>query len=147
MSAQELIETLARDGPPAHGGGFLPNQSGRLSRGLVGAPPAARAASVKPPESYMRSLFFDTVVHDVRALQYLIDVVGPQQVVIGSDVPFPLQMSSRAARSSVRSKAAQTVPPRETQSCPATRTSCSAGRVKPGGARYGNHNQQNPEDR
>jgi len=48
--AQGLIETLARDGP-AQGGGFLPYQLRRWSRGFVVAPPGARAPSGKPPDS------------------------------------------------------------------------------------------------
>jgi aminocarboxymuconate-semialdehyde decarboxylase len=74
-----------------HGGGFLPYQLGRMVRGFTAAPPHARARATKPPTEFFPSLYFDTIIHDVRALRYLIDIVGASQVVLGSDCPFPLQ--------------------------------------------------------
>jgi aminocarboxymuconate-semialdehyde decarboxylase len=74
-----------------HGGGFLPYQLGRMVRGFSAAPPHFRAKATKPPDAFLSSLFFDTIVHDPRALRYLLEVVGASQVVIGTDYPFPLQ--------------------------------------------------------
>ena len=74
-----------------HGGGFLPYQLGRLVRGFTAAPPAFRARATRSPDSFLPALYFDTIVHDARALRYLLDVVGVSQVVVGSDYPFPLQ--------------------------------------------------------
>ncbi len=74
-----------------HGGGFIPYQIGRLERGFVAAPPQYKAKATLPPSSFLNAFFFDTIVHDARALRYLIDTVGASQVVVGSDYPFPLQ--------------------------------------------------------
>lgn len=74
-----------------HGGGFLPYQLGRMVRGFTAAPPHFRARATRPPDSFLPSLYFDTIVHDTRALRYLVDIVGASQVVLGSDCPFPLQ--------------------------------------------------------
>lgn len=74
-----------------HGGGFLPYQLGRLVRGFAAAPPAFRARATRPPDNFLSALYFDTIVHDARALRYLLEIVGASQVVIGSDYPFPLQ--------------------------------------------------------
>lgn len=74
-----------------HGGGFLPYQLGRMVRGFTAAPPHFRAQATKPPTTFFGALYFDTIVHDARALRYLIDIVGASQVVLGSDAPFPLQ--------------------------------------------------------
>jgi aminocarboxymuconate-semialdehyde decarboxylase len=43
-----------------------------------------------PPSSYLSRLYFDCCVHDDRALRYLIDTVGVDQVMLGTDYPFPL---------------------------------------------------------
>jgi aminocarboxymuconate-semialdehyde decarboxylase len=84
-----------------HGGGALPYVIGRLARGFTKAPAAMRARATRPPAAFLGSLFFDTIVHDVRALRYLVEVVGARSVVVGTDYPFPLQdpdpVATRAA--------------------------------------------------
>jgi aminocarboxymuconate-semialdehyde decarboxylase len=42
------------------------------------------------PREYIERIWFDSCVHDVRALRYLIDVAGADQVMLGTDYPFPL---------------------------------------------------------
>ncbi|HYY73930.1 MAG TPA: amidohydrolase family protein, partial [Solirubrobacterales bacterium] len=74
-----------------HGGGFLPYQLGRLVRGFTAAPPAFGAKATRAPNAFLRQLYFDTVLHDPRALGYLIATVGAGQVVVGTDYPFPLR--------------------------------------------------------
>ena len=47
----------------------------------------------RPPASYMRQLYFDTVCYHPPAVQCAIDTVGVDHVVFGSDsapVPLPL---------------------------------------------------------
>ena len=44
----------------------------------------------RPPREYLSRLYFDCCVHDDRALQYLLDTVGSEQVMLGTDYPFPL---------------------------------------------------------
>ena len=34
--------------------------------------------------------YLDSVVHDAQALAYLLEVFGPETVMLGSDYPFPL---------------------------------------------------------
>ncbi len=74
-----------------HGGGFVPYQMGRLSRGFAAAPPNAKARATRPPESFANALYFDSILHDARALRYLVAVAGAGHVVAGSDYPFPMQ--------------------------------------------------------
>jgi aminocarboxymuconate-semialdehyde decarboxylase len=38
----------------------------------------------------MRRFFYDTITHDPQVLRSVIDVVGPEQVVLGSDYPFDM---------------------------------------------------------
>jgi aminocarboxymuconate-semialdehyde decarboxylase len=42
------------------------------------------------PREYLGRLFFDSCVHDARALRYLLDVAGADKVMLGTDYPFPL---------------------------------------------------------
>jgi len=72
----------------AHGGGYLPTAIGRSDRAWRVRPEAHGCAH--PPSTYLRRLWFDTVVHDARALRALVEAVGGSQVVMGSDFPFDM---------------------------------------------------------
>ena len=50
--------------------------SGRIDRGRVTAPPFARGAVKLPLEKYAGNLYYDTILHDDAALQFLIERVG-----------------------------------------------------------------------
>jgi aminocarboxymuconate-semialdehyde decarboxylase len=71
----------------AHGGGFLPYQRGRLEHGYR-VKPECRRKIPRPPSDYFRLLYFDTVTHDLPALEYLIRTAGVDKVLMGSDYPF-----------------------------------------------------------
>jgi aminocarboxymuconate-semialdehyde decarboxylase len=70
----------------ALGGGFLPYQVGRL-RHNSGWHPALKGAPADP-WSYVGRLKFDSQTHDSRALRYLIEVAGAENVFVGSDCSF-----------------------------------------------------------
>jgi aminocarboxymuconate-semialdehyde decarboxylase len=73
----------------AHGGGSFPFWLGRMEnawhklRGVVGT-------SEYPPSHYIGRFYVDSVVFDERALRLLVDTVGADRVVVGSDYPYPL---------------------------------------------------------
>jgi aminocarboxymuconate-semialdehyde decarboxylase len=72
-----------------HGGGFVPYQIGRfLHAHAVRAEPKARLR--EPPEASLARLHYDSIVHSTRALDFLIDQVGPERVLLGSDYPFDM---------------------------------------------------------
>jgi aminocarboxymuconate-semialdehyde decarboxylase len=71
----------------AHGGGPACYAMGRLDRGWQGTPEARRSIP-RPPSSYQRRLYYDTVVGSEAALRFMIDQVGIERVVLGSDWPF-----------------------------------------------------------
>ena len=71
----------------AHGGGPACYAMGRLDRGWRAFPRRA-GASRKPPSAYQRRLYYDTVVGSEEALRFLLDRVGADRVVLGSDWPF-----------------------------------------------------------
>jgi len=71
----------------AHGGGPACFGMGRLDHGwrVCGE---ARANIQKPPSAYQRRLFYDCVTHSEAGLRLLLDQVGADRVVLGSDWPF-----------------------------------------------------------
>jgi aminocarboxymuconate-semialdehyde decarboxylase len=72
----------------AHGGGYLPTYIGRADHAFH-TRPDARTMS-RPPSSYLRRMWFDSLVYSPQALRKLIDEVGATQVVVGTDYPFDM---------------------------------------------------------
>ena len=70
----------------AHGGGPACYAMGRLDRGWERIPAGSRTPL--PPSAYQRRLYYDTVTGNEEALRFLIDRVGADRVVLGSDWPF-----------------------------------------------------------
>jgi len=42
------------------------------------------------PRAYLGKFFVDSLVHDPDTLRFLLRLVGPDRVALGSDYPFPL---------------------------------------------------------
>jgi aminocarboxymuconate-semialdehyde decarboxylase len=74
----------------AHGGGSFPYTIGRIEHGFNMRPDLVATDNPRNPREYFQRLFFDSCVHDDRALRYLIDTVGIDRVMLGTDYPFPL---------------------------------------------------------
>jgi aminocarboxymuconate-semialdehyde decarboxylase len=72
----------------AHGGGYWPYQFGRFDRGYAVRPECR--SSAKAPRGYLRAFYYDTIVHSPEALRYLVDLVGADRVVLGTDNPFDM---------------------------------------------------------
>ncbi|MFF4362179.1 amidohydrolase family protein [Streptomyces sp. NPDC001604] len=72
----------------AHGGGYLPTHIGRSDHAWR-ARPDARGCE-REPSSYLRQLYFDSLVHDPQVLRELLRAVGPERVLLGSDFPFDM---------------------------------------------------------
>src|SRR5438552_13446254 len=70
-----------------HGGGFLPYHIGRFDRAHT-TREEARADGAGRPSDYLRRFHYDTLVQLPRALGYLVDLVGADRVLLGSDHPF-----------------------------------------------------------
>ena len=70
----------------AHGGGPACYAMGRLDRNWHGR--AGSRSTPNPPSAYQKKLYYDTVVGSEEALRFLIDRVGAERVVLGSDWPF-----------------------------------------------------------
>ena len=74
----------------AHGGGFLPYQIGRLDHAYR-AHPAAFKGLPRPPSAYLTNVYCDSLTHDDLSLQFLVDRIGADHVVLGTDYPFSMR--------------------------------------------------------
>jgi aminocarboxymuconate-semialdehyde decarboxylase len=73
----------------SHGGGFLAFNIWRLDHSYSLRADLKKVIPQKPSE-YLKKLYFDTIVHSVAALQYLVQVVGADRVVVGTDYPMAM---------------------------------------------------------
>ncbi|MEO3807427.1 amidohydrolase family protein [Sphaerisporangium sp. B11E5] len=74
----------------AHGGGSFPFWLGRADNAWHRRGDVVRGRSAHPPSHYTRRFSVDTVVFDPAALRLLVDTMGEDQVILGSDYPYPL---------------------------------------------------------
>jgi aminocarboxymuconate-semialdehyde decarboxylase len=70
----------------SHGGGYMPFYMGRIDRNYV-EKANTRVNMKKPPIDYLRMLYFDSCVYEQPVLQHLVDKVGADRVLLGSDYP------------------------------------------------------------
>ncbi|MDQ2068780.1 amidohydrolase family protein [Natronospira bacteriovora] len=74
----------------AHGGGsFLPS-IGRIEHGFNVRPDLCAIDNEVNPRDYLERLYFDSLVHEPKVLQLMLDMVGPERIALGTDYPFPL---------------------------------------------------------
>jgi aminocarboxymuconate-semialdehyde decarboxylase len=73
----------------AHGGGYLPTHIGRSDHAWTVRSDAG-AGCAHQPSSYLRRIWFDSLVHDPHVLRELIRVAGADRVLLGSDFPFDM---------------------------------------------------------
>jgi len=71
-----------------HAGGALPWLVGRMDRGWRVRPECRHLSA--PPSSYLDRFHYDTISHAPEALRYLIDLVGIERIVLGSDYCFDM---------------------------------------------------------
>ncbi|BBC28885.1 Amidohydrolase [Streptomyces graminofaciens] len=72
----------------AHAGGYLPTHIGRSDHAWR-VRPDARGCE-REPSSYLKQLYFDSLVHDPQVLRELLRAVGQERVLLGSDFPFDM---------------------------------------------------------
>ncbi len=70
----------------AHGGGYTCYGIGRMDRGWQ-VRREARAHIQQPPSAYLNKFYYDCLTHSEPALRYLIDTVGADRIVFGTDWP------------------------------------------------------------
>jgi aminocarboxymuconate-semialdehyde decarboxylase len=72
-----------------HGGGYLPAYSGRIDHAW-GAREDARGPIPLPPTTYLRQVYLDTVVFSYHQLAYMLNLFGPDRILMGTDYPFDM---------------------------------------------------------
>ncbi len=66
------------------GAAALPFVLGRLKRN------AAITPGVGDPVEALSRIYTDTILHDVRVLRFVIEMLGSERLMMGSDMPFPI---------------------------------------------------------
>ncbi|WP_242921366.1 amidohydrolase family protein [Pontibacter liquoris] len=74
----------------AHGGGSFPATIGRIAHGFEVRPDLCAVDNNVNPREYLGKFYFDSLVHDPQALDYLVNLVGANAIALGTDYPFPL---------------------------------------------------------
>ncbi len=72
-----------------HGGGYLGAYSGRIDHAW-GARSDCNVGMSKPPTSYLKQVYVDTVVFTPHQLKALVDLFGVDHVMMGTDYPFDM---------------------------------------------------------
>jgi aminocarboxymuconate-semialdehyde decarboxylase len=73
----------------SHGGGLLAFNIWRLDHSYSLRPDLQKQLPRRPSQ-YLKQMYFDTIVHSVAALDYLVKVVGADRVVVGTDYPMAM---------------------------------------------------------
>ena len=80
-----------------HGGGYIPYAIDRMDKGWE-AWPELRGRTEDRPSSYVRRFYYDSVTYTARNLRFLLDVVGSDRVVFGTDWPAPMRVDDPVRR-------------------------------------------------
>src|SRR5262249_22744260 len=81
----------------AHAGGYVPYAMDRMDHGWM-VRPESRGRSRDRPSAYLRRFYYDTVTYTDRNLRFLLDAVGPDRVVFGTDWPAPMAVEQPVRR-------------------------------------------------
>jgi len=73
-----------------HGGGYLPFYCSRADHTWEVRPETRVAMPDHPPSHYMKRLFYDTMVFQPLYLRHLVEIVGVDRVLLGTDYPFDM---------------------------------------------------------
>ena len=74
----------------AHGGGSFPYTIGRIDKGFTARPDLCAIDNNILPSKYLKSFYVDSLTHNKNTLNYLIDILGYDKILFGTDYPFPL---------------------------------------------------------
>ena len=84
-----------------HGGGVAPYLIGRWDHGHDVRPEPKEHIGDDKPSQWFGQVYFDSLVHHPKVLRFLIDLVGADHVMLGSDYPF--DMGQRDPAGTIRS--------------------------------------------
>jgi aminocarboxymuconate-semialdehyde decarboxylase len=75
----------------AHGGGFTPYQAARWEHGWQ-VRPEPKKNIAKQPVNIAKRFYYDTILHSAPVLEFMIEHVGADRVMLGSDYPYDMGM-------------------------------------------------------
>ncbi|HKQ28164.1 MAG TPA: amidohydrolase family protein [Burkholderiales bacterium] len=71
----------------AHGGGYFPHYMGRMDRNHANRPDTVKNTGGRKPSDFLRSFHYDSCVYDPAVIKVLLERVGADRIVMGSDYP------------------------------------------------------------
>ncbi len=74
----------------AHGGGAFAATIGRIQHGFQVRPDLCAVDNNVDPREYLGRFWIDSLVHDPKMLQLVVEMMGADKVALGTDYPFPL---------------------------------------------------------
>ena len=73
-----------------HGGGYLPFYASRMDHAWEQRPEGRRLIPDRPPSAYLRQVYVDCLVYDEAHLGFLVQQMGTNRVVVGTDYPYDM---------------------------------------------------------
>ncbi|HET9770395.1 MAG TPA: amidohydrolase family protein [Acidimicrobiia bacterium] len=73
-----------------HGGGYLPFYASRMDHAWRVRPEGRHHIPDSPPSSYLRRVYVDCLVYDAAHLAFLVQQMGADRVVVGTDYPYDM---------------------------------------------------------
>ena len=74
----------------AHGGGSFPATIGRIEHGFNVRPDLCAIDNKVNPRDYLGNFYLDSLVHEPKMLEFIVDMMGEDKICLGTDYPFPL---------------------------------------------------------
>lgn len=74
----------------SHASGSFLATIGRIEHGYNCRPDLVAIDNPINPREYLGKFWVDSITHDARMLEYVLEMVGSKKVSLGSDYPFPL---------------------------------------------------------
>jgi aminocarboxymuconate-semialdehyde decarboxylase len=71
-----------------HGGGAFPYLAARFD--IMWERTVSARKNQAPPSTYLKRLWYDSIVYDQATLDFLVERAGPERVLYGSDYPFSI---------------------------------------------------------
>ena len=73
-----------------HGGGYVPFYAARADHTWEVRPETRTRIPDRPPSHYFKRLYYDTMVFQPAYVRHLIEIVGSDRVMMGTDFPFDM---------------------------------------------------------
>ena len=70
----------------SHGGGYMPFNFGRFNRNWL-EKPSTRVNMKQPPADFLKMLWYDSCLYDAGLVKRLVEIVGEDRIMLGSDYP------------------------------------------------------------